>query len=317
MNCIEQTDDAADRRPGRTARRPDPRSRDAVDGRARPRDRTRRQQGARHDIPFLDLKAQYNSIKPEIDAAIQRSSRARSSCSATRSPAFEREFAAYCGAKHGIAVNPAPARCTWRCSPPASARRRGHHDAVHVRRHGLGDLLHRRDAGVRRHRSGDVHDGPGAARAARSRRAPRRSCRCISTARWPTWTRSWRSPNRHGIPVIEDACQAHGAEYKGKRAGSLGVSGCFSFYPGQEPRRLRRRRHGRHEQRRACEDDAHAARLGPGEALSPRAQGLQLPDGRHPGRHPAREAASPRAVDRGAPRARARSTTRCWRARRS
>jgi dTDP-4-amino-4,6-dideoxygalactose transaminase len=39
--------------------------------------------------------------------------------------------------------------------------------------------------------------------------------------------------NRHGIPVVEDACQAHGAEYKGRRAGSLGVAGCFSFYPGK------------------------------------------------------------------------------------
>jgi dTDP-4-amino-4,6-dideoxygalactose transaminase len=38
---------------------------------------------------------------------------------------------------------------------------------------------------------------------------------------------------RHGIPVIEDACQAHGAEYEGKRAGSIGLSGCFSFYPGK------------------------------------------------------------------------------------
>ena len=33
------------------------------------------------------------------------------------------------------------------------------------------------------------------------------------------------------IPIIEDACQAHGAEYKGKRVGSLGDIGCFSFYP--------------------------------------------------------------------------------------
>jgi dTDP-4-amino-4,6-dideoxygalactose transaminase len=39
--------------------------------------------------------------------------------------------------------------------------------------------------------------------------------------------------NRHGIPVIEDACQAHGAEYKGRKAGTFGVAGCFSFYPGK------------------------------------------------------------------------------------
>ena len=35
----------------------------------------------------------------------------------------------------------------------------------------------------------------------------------------------------HGVPIIEDACQAIGAEYHGRQAGSLGTAGCFSFFP--------------------------------------------------------------------------------------
>ncbi len=38
---------------------------------------------------------------------------------------------------------------------------------------------------------------------------------------------------RRRLTVIEDACQAHGARYRGKRAGSMGRVGCFSFYPGK------------------------------------------------------------------------------------
>jgi dTDP-4-amino-4,6-dideoxygalactose transaminase len=39
--------------------------------------------------------------------------------------------------------------------------------------------------------------------------------------------------HEHGLCVIEDACQAHGAEYKGRRVGTFGDTACFSFYPGK------------------------------------------------------------------------------------
>jgi dTDP-4-amino-4,6-dideoxygalactose transaminase len=41
----------------------------------------------------------------------------------------------------------------------------------------------------------------------------------------------WRVAERHNLPIIEDAAQALGAEYQGKRTGTLGAIGCFSFYP--------------------------------------------------------------------------------------
>ena len=42
-----------------------------------------------------------------------------------------------------------------------------------------------------------------------------------------------RVADRHGLAVVEDACQAHGATYKGRRCGSMGTSAAFSFYPGK------------------------------------------------------------------------------------
>ena len=38
---------------------------------------------------------------------------------------------------------------------------------------------------------------------------------------------------KYNLVVIEDACQAHGALYEGKKAGSIATAGCFSFYPGK------------------------------------------------------------------------------------
>jgi dTDP-4-amino-4,6-dideoxygalactose transaminase len=41
----------------------------------------------------------------------------------------------------------------------------------------------------------------------------------------------WRHATRHGLPIIEDACQSIGAQYRGRHAGVLGSIGCFSFFP--------------------------------------------------------------------------------------
>jgi dTDP-4-amino-4,6-dideoxygalactose transaminase len=41
----------------------------------------------------------------------------------------------------------------------------------------------------------------------------------------------WRIAERHNLPIVEDAAQAFGAEYQGKKTGTLGAIGCFSFYP--------------------------------------------------------------------------------------
>jgi dTDP-4-amino-4,6-dideoxygalactose transaminase len=38
---------------------------------------------------------------------------------------------------------------------------------------------------------------------------------------------------KHGLVVVEDSCQAHGAHYRGRIAGTMGATGCFSFYPGK------------------------------------------------------------------------------------
>src|SRR4029079_12315904 len=41
----------------------------------------------------------------------------------------------------------------------------------------------------------------------------------------------WRLVSKSNIPIVEDACQAIGAEYQGRRAGVLGTLACFSFFP--------------------------------------------------------------------------------------
>jgi len=184
-------------------------------------------------IPFVDLKAQYASIKTEVNAAIQG---VLDSCQFTLGSEvakFEQEFAAYSGAEIGIGVNSGTSAL---------------HLALLAADIGPGDevitvpfTFVATVAAI--HYAGakpvfvDIDprtftmDPRGLAAAVTSR------TRAIIPVHLYGQTADMDPilavARKHGLVVIEDAAQAHGAEYKGRRAGSLGDMACFSFYPGK------------------------------------------------------------------------------------
>ena len=71
-------------------------------------------------IPYVDLRVGLQSIKPEIDAAVLKVLASAQFILGEEVAAFEREFAAFCGAK-GVALNSGTSALPWRCWPPVSA----------------------------------------------------------------------------------------------------------------------------------------------------------------------------------------------------
>jgi dTDP-4-amino-4,6-dideoxygalactose transaminase len=118
-------------------------------------------------VPFVDLQAQYRSIRREVDAAVARVIHSSSFILGREVEAFEAAFAEYVGAKFCVGVSNGTAAIQ----------------------------LALQACGV----------GPGDE---------------VIAA-------------RRDLIVIEDAAQAHGARYKGRRVGALARAGCFSFYPGK------------------------------------------------------------------------------------
>jgi dTDP-4-amino-4,6-dideoxygalactose transaminase len=182
-------------------------------------------------IPFVDLRAQYRSIKPEIDAAIFEVLDSGSFILGPAVNRFEARFAAYVGTRHALGVNSGTS-------------------ALHLA------LL---AAGVG---PGDEVIAPAmtfvATVAAITYTGARPVLVDIDPATYtidPTRIEAAITPRtkaimpvhlygqcadmapildiakRHGLLVIEDAAQAHGAEYWGRMAGSMGDLAGFSFYP--------------------------------------------------------------------------------------
>ncbi len=184
-------------------------------------------------VPFLDLKAQYNVIRGEINSAIQEVLESSAFAGGPFVAKFEEQFAVYCGTKYAVGVGngtdalwlvmlamgigPGDEVITVPNTFIATAEAISICGAkpvfvdVDARTYTMDPdrlkqaITSRTKAIIPVHLFGQTADMDPLLEIAR----------------------------QHGLPVIEDACQAHGAQYKGRMAGSMGIAGCFSFYPGK------------------------------------------------------------------------------------
>jgi dTDP-4-amino-4,6-dideoxygalactose transaminase len=182
-------------------------------------------------IPIIDLRAQLARIRPEIDEAVESVLSTTAYVQGEDVRLLEREFAAFCGATHACAV----ANGT---------------DALHLalRAYGVGPgdevvtvantfiatgeailLVGAKPVFV------DVDPATHTMDPERLEAAITPRTRVILPVHLyghpADTTAIGEVARRHGLPVLEDAAQAHGAEWRGRRAGSLGHAACFSFYP--------------------------------------------------------------------------------------
>lgn len=184
-------------------------------------------------IPFLDLKAQYQSIKAEVEPAVLR---VLESCGYVLGPevkAFEEEFAAYIGAKHAIACNTGTSALHLAFLSAGI----GPGDEVITVPHTFIATTEAITQAGARPVFVDVDPATSTLDPARLEAAITPRTRAVIPVhlygRPADMDPILDIARRRHLAVIEDACQAHGARYRGKRAGSMGHVGCFSFYPGK------------------------------------------------------------------------------------
>src|SRR6202047_2027432 len=184
-------------------------------------------------VPFVDLAAQYGTISAEVNEAISKVIRESDFILGREVRLFEEEFAAFCqtqfavGADSGTSalelalrayeIGPGDEVITAANSFIASALAISHAGATPV----LVDV----DA--------DTHtiDVAAIEKAITLRTKPIIPVHLYGHP--ADMDAIMNLAERRGLIVIEDACQAHGARYKGKTAGSLGHAAAFSFYPGK------------------------------------------------------------------------------------
>lgn len=185
------------------------------------------------NIPFVDLKAQYATIKAEIDAAV---SGVLERCDFILGKAvdeFERDFAAYVGAKHCVSV----ASGTDALFLALKALEIGVGDDVLVPANTyIATALAVTQTGARPVFV-DMHPASFNMDPAdlEDRITPKtRAVIPVHLYGQPADMNTIMAfARKHGLKVVEDACQAHGAMYAGMRCGTFGDAAAFSFYPGK------------------------------------------------------------------------------------
>lgn len=183
------------------------------------------------EIPVIDLKKQYQSIRPELDAVFARVLEKGSFILGSEVSAFEKEFAEYCGVAHAIGV----ASGTEALQLALMACEVGETDEVAVPAHTAVATVSAVEAGGARPLLVDID-------LANYTLAPSLLHRILTPR-----TRAIIPVHLYGCPVdmdpvlqfarenhlfvIEDCSQAHGASYHGRKVGTWGDIAAFSFYP--------------------------------------------------------------------------------------
>lgn len=184
-------------------------------------------------IPFVDLKAQYLSIKEEIDHAIAGVLDSCHFILGEEVESFEREFASYCQAEHALGVNSGTS--ALHLALLAAGIQPGD-EVITVSFTFVATAAAIRYTGARPVFVDVTPDSHTMDPAQVERAITSRTKAIIPVhlyGQCADMDPILDIARRHGLMVIEDAAQAHGAEYKGRRAGSLGDLACFSFYPGK------------------------------------------------------------------------------------
>lgn len=184
-------------------------------------------------VPFLDLKAQYRSIKAEIDAAVLRVLASAEFALGSEVAAFEQRFADYCGAKHCVALNSGTS--ALHLAMLAAGIGPGD-EVISVPFTFVATIAAIEYAGARPVLV-DVDRTTATMDPAQIERAITPRTKAIMPVHLHGQPADMdpilEIARKKNILVIEDAAQAHGAEYKGRRCGSLADIAAFSFYPGK------------------------------------------------------------------------------------